>query len=164
MREVTPLITSYTVRYVPGFEREDVQQELLEVLFRAQASYDPERGGFLNLLMVAFDRRMEWMSRRGRSQMRQITSVVCPTCDTQQPSYRWGPGYRCANCGSRKLDVTRADLVQLPEHEAANGAKTNWWREGMTYTEIGYELVEAADQFNALPAERRRAIVAEAVA
>lgn len=164
VREVTPLLSKYAARYVTGFDREDVMQELLEVLYTTQLSYDPARGGFLNILIISINHRIAWLGRKGRSQVSPITRVTCPTCDTVQPMHRWGPGYRCAACGSRKLDVARGTLQSLDERMDParwNEGEGVPWMDGPEYIEIGYDVVDATDMYHRLPADRQQEIAAE---
>lgn len=162
IREMRPLLSKYAGKYVPGFDREDVMQELLEVLYRTQIVYDSTRGSFLNLLIVSFDHRVEWLGRRGRTQVNPVTGVTCPECDTPQPSHRWGPGYRCASCGSRRLDVDRGTLRSLDvitdETRERRGGGRPW---EPSQDEIGYDVVDALDLYHRMPTHRQQEIVAE---
>lgn len=161
--EVTPLLSKHAGRYAPGFDREDVMQELLEVLYRAQLSYDPALGGFLNLLIVSFDNRLDWLNRKGRAQVRPITSVSCPACDTPQPRYRWGSGYRCEACGSRKLDIERGNLISMDvmlNFSDGEDSRASAYQ-GPSQADVGYDVVDAVDLYQRMPRDRQLEVLAE---
>ena len=160
MSELAPLISKWSHKPVAGYDQEDVEQEMLEALMLAQRIYDPDKGSFLNLLQRSFSHRIQRLWQKGNRHTRAITEVTCPACGTPQPRNRWGPGDRCGECGSRKLNTTRQTVLSLDrvmDHDdQVHGAG---WEPNME--EIGYELVEVADQFHALPKSRQQQIIEE---
>ena len=165
MHEVAPLISKWSRKHVPGFDQEDVGQELLEVLMLTQRAYNPDKGSFLNLLTRAFSHRIQKLWMKGTRQTLPVIGVVCSVCGAAQSRQHWGIGFRCKDkeCGSRKLDVTRGtqrSLDQILDNSMDNsrGGGQSW---EPSQEEIGYELVEAADQFHALPASRQQQIIDE---
>ncbi len=164
MAEVTPMISKWSHKHVPGYEREDVEQELLEVLMLAQRTYDAAEGSFLNMLHQSFSHRIQKLWMKGTRQTLPVTGVACSSCGAAQPSGRWGKGYRCLPCGSRKLNVSRGSqqsLDQLIGNSSEGNSAGHHWEPSQE--EIGYELVEVADQFHALPKSRQQEIIEEAM-
>ncbi len=163
VREVKPLLSKHAGQYVPGFDREDIMQELLEVLYSSQLSYDPALGGFLNLLIISFGNRLDWLNRKGRAQVCPITKVTCPACDTSQPSHRWGPGYRCEGCGSRKLEAERGPLrsldVMLNFSDGEDSRFSTY--QGPSQVDVGYDVVDAVDLYQRMPRHRQQEVLDE---
>ncbi len=144
--QVRPLVEHQVHAYLPGYDPEDVRQEMLEVLFRTQQTYDPEKGSFLNVLTRSLWNRKEWLRRRSQRQTQPITALVCVQCSTSRPT-GWRPF--CERCGGRSFSVERSDhaLQSLDQLEAVRladegkGAASRW-AQISGEVDPGYELVD----------------------
>lgn len=104
--QLEPLIGKYSRWRIRGFEREDLRQEVLMVIWRCHGMYDPAKGSFLNLVIRSIENKIEHLRARSVRYYEPIAALRCRGCGVE--AARRARGGRCA-CGS-----TRWDAVRLP--------------------------------------------------
>lgn len=102
-----PLIAKYSRWNIPGYEPEDIAQEVMTVLWRCQTRFDPsKRAGFngrpstfLNYLMTSIENWLGKAPRRfSQSFHAPVTELECRACGAILPV----SGHPTCACGGRR--------------------------------------------------------------
>lgn len=104
----TPLIAKYSRWRIPGYEPEDIRQEILTALWKCQRNFDPanrkgfngKQSSFINYLITSIENTLGKAPRRfSQSYYMPITGLECRGCGTMvevanRPT--------CPSCGGKR--------------------------------------------------------------
>ena len=96
--QVAPLIRKYSFWVIPGFDSDDLYQELSIIAWRCWGLYDRAKGSFINVLITAFTNRLSNIRDLSTRQVQSMQSYVCPKCGDTMPHLGRAFRPRCQKC------------------------------------------------------------------
>lgn len=107
--QIRPLMSKYERWHVPGFDREDLHQELSVTAWRCWSSYDKTKGSIINVLIRSFENRLGNLRNSSYRQVQPITSYVCDGCGDAQPHVGARSAPTCPRDECRVVDPETGD-------------------------------------------------------
>lgn len=107
---VTPLIEKYTRWKVPGFDRDDLRQEIHLVIWRLHGKYRPERGGFIPLAKRSIINRLGQLRQAGLKQTAPVSYLECRGCGHHNERIK-SRGGACTQCDNTTWEAIRSPYL-----------------------------------------------------
>lgn len=100
IEQVTPLLKTQARAKIPGWDYEEILNELREVAWRCHTTYTVSKGSFLNYLIRSIRNKLTNMRKTANNQFVPIASFKCSCGYRKLYSYQWSAPI-CPECNQR---------------------------------------------------------------